>query len=58
MIALIQSLTSFPSAVQSKQLSKLLDEDPEVMERRAKLVQRLELYRSAQAEIDAVAWAK
>ena len=58
MIALIQSLTSFPSAVQSKQLSKLLDEDPEVMERRAKLVQRLELYRSTQAEIDAVAWAK
>ena len=58
MIALIQSLTSFPSAVQSKQLSKLLDEDPEVMERRAKLLQRLELYRSAQAEIDAVAWAK
>jgi len=44
--------------VQTKQLSKLLDEDPEVMERRAKLVQRLELYRSAQAEIDAVAWAK
>jgi len=58
MIALIQPLTSFPFAVQSKQLSKLLDEDPEVMERRAKLVQRLELYRSAQAEIDAVAWAK
>jgi len=44
--------------VQTKQLSKLLDEDPEVMERRAKLFQRLELYRSAQAEIDAVAWAK
>ncbi|CAM0150626.1 unnamed protein product [Urochloa decumbens] len=45
-------------ARETKQLSKLLDEDPEVMERRAKLAQRLELYRSAQAEIDAVAWAK
>ncbi|OEL18666.1 Dynamin-related protein 5A [Dichanthelium oligosanthes] len=45
-------------ARETKQLSKLLDEDPEVMERRAKLAQRLELYRSAQAEIDAVARAK
>jgi chaperonin cofactor prefoldin len=44
--------------VQTKQLSKLLDEDPEVMERRAKLAKRLELYRSAQAEIEAVAWAR
>nr|CAD1834633.1 unnamed protein product [Ananas comosus var. bracteatus] len=41
-----------------KQLSSLLDEDPAVMERRASLAKRLELYRSAQAEIDAVAWAK
>ncbi|KAF8676303.1 hypothetical protein HU200_047180 [Digitaria exilis] len=45
-------------ARETKQLSKLLDEDPEVMEHRAKLAQRLELYRSAQAEIDAVAWTK
>ncbi|KAF0926241.1 hypothetical protein E2562_022070 [Oryza meyeriana var. granulata] len=41
-----------------KQLSKLLDEDPAVMERRTNLAKRLELYRSAQAEIDAVAWSK
>ncbi|KAF0916872.1 hypothetical protein E2562_014611 [Oryza meyeriana var. granulata] len=41
-----------------KQLSKLLDEDPAVMERRANLAKRLELYRSAQAEIDSVAWAR
>ncbi|XP_068644297.1 dynamin-related protein 5A [Aristolochia californica] len=41
-----------------KQLGKLLDEDPAVMERRAALSKRLELYRSAQAEIDAVAWSK
>uniref|UniRef100_A0A0D9V465 GED domain-containing protein n=1 Tax=Leersia perrieri TaxID=77586 RepID=A0A0D9V465_9ORYZ len=41
-----------------KQLSKLLDEDPVVMERRVNLARRLELYRSAQAEIDAVAWTR
>jgi hypothetical protein len=44
--------------MQMKQLSKLLDEDPAVMERRSNLAKRLELYRSAQAEIDAVAWSK
>lgn len=41
-----------------KQLSALLNEDPAVMERRSSLVKRLELYRSAQAEIDAVSWSK
>ncbi|KAK1257108.1 hypothetical protein QJS04_geneDACA023407 [Acorus gramineus] len=41
-----------------KQLAKLLDEDPAVMERRTALAKRLELYRSAQSEIDAVAWSK
>lgn len=41
-----------------KQLSSLLDEDPAVMQRRTSLAKRLELYRSAQAEIDAVAWSK
>ncbi|KAK1302038.1 hypothetical protein QJS10_CPB12g00844 [Acorus calamus] len=41
-----------------KQLDKLLDEDPAVMERRTALAKRLELYRSAQSEIDAVAWSK
>jgi hypothetical protein len=44
--------------MQMKQLSKLLDEDPAVMERRTNLAKRLELYRSAQSEIDAVAWSK
>ncbi|XP_074586843.1 dynamin-related protein 5A [Curcuma longa] len=43
---------------ESKQLGSLLDEDPAIMERRAALAKRVELYRSAQAEIDAVAWAK
>lgn len=44
--------------VQAKQLGSMLDEDPAIMERRAALAKRLELYRSAQAEIDAVAWSK
>ncbi|URE28054.1 GED [Musa troglodytarum] len=43
---------------ETKQLGSLLDEDPAIMERRTALAKRLELYRSAQAEIDAVAWAK
>ncbi|GFY81521.1 DYNAMIN-like 1B [Actinidia rufa] len=41
-----------------KQLGKLLDEDPAIMQRRINLAKRLELYRAAQSEIDAVAWAK
>ncbi|GMY15270.1 dynamin-related protein 5A isoform X4 [Fagus crenata] len=43
---------------ESKHLAKLLDEDPAIMQRRANLAKRLELYRSAQSEIDAVAWSK
>ncbi|EOX95705.1 DYNAMIN-like 1B isoform 2 [Theobroma cacao] len=43
---------------ETKQLAKLLDEDPAVMQRRTNLAKRLELYRSAQAEIDTVAWSK
>ncbi|EPS72482.1 phragmoplastin [Genlisea aurea] len=43
---------------ESKQLGKLLDEDPEVMKRRTSLGKRLELYRAAQAEIDTVAWSR
>ncbi|KAK4741243.1 hypothetical protein SAY87_024831 [Trapa incisa] len=41
-----------------KYLSSLLNEDPAIMERRTQLAKRLELYRSAQAEIDTVAWSK
>ncbi|KAI5329198.1 hypothetical protein L3X38_028595 [Prunus dulcis] len=44
--------------LETKQLSSLLNEDPAIMERRSALTKRLELYRSAQAEIDSVAWAK
>ncbi|RVX04134.1 Dynamin-related protein 5A [Vitis vinifera] len=44
--------------LEPKQLASLLNEDPAVMARRTALAKRLELYRSAQAEIDAVAWSK
>ncbi|XP_062087076.1 phragmoplastin DRP1B [Humulus lupulus] len=43
---------------ETRQLASLLDEDPAVMKRRTSLAKKLELYRSAQAEIDAVAWSK
>ncbi|XP_073270845.1 dynamin-related protein 5A-like [Primulina huaijiensis] len=43
---------------EGRQLGTLLDEDPAVMQRRLSLAKRLELYRSAQAEIDSVAWSK
>ncbi|KAL0724558.1 hypothetical protein Bca4012_039157 [Brassica carinata] len=39
-------------------LSKLLDEDPAVQQRRTSIAKRLELYRSAQTDIEAVAWSK
>lgn len=45
-------------AKEGKQLGKLLDEDPAIMQRRVNLAKRLELYRAAQTEIDSVAWAK
>lgn len=54
----ISSNSSLNLTLQTKQLGSLLDEDPAIMERRTALAKRLELYRSAQAEIDAVAWAK
>lgn len=44
--------------LEPKQLASLLNEDPAVMARRTALAKRLELYRSAQAEIVAVAWSK
>ncbi|TYH84808.1 hypothetical protein ES332_D02G221000v1 [Gossypium tomentosum] len=44
--------------LEQKRLSALLNEDPAIMECRSALVKRLELYRSAQAEIDTVAWSK
>ncbi|KAG2258693.1 hypothetical protein Bca52824_077987 [Brassica carinata] len=42
--------------LQGKQLGLLLDEDPALMGRRVECAQRLELYKKARDEIDAVAW--
>ncbi|KAL7125691.1 hypothetical protein ABFS83_14G133300 [Erythranthe nasuta] len=43
---------------EARQLGKLLDEDPAIMQRRLSIAKRLELYRAAQSEIDSVAWSK
>ncbi|KAF7828523.1 dynamin-related protein 1E-like [Senna tora] len=43
---------------EGKQLAELLDEDPALMERRQQCSKRLELYKSARDEIDAVSWSK
>ncbi|XP_059651240.1 dynamin-related protein 5A-like [Cornus florida] len=42
---------------EGKQLGSLLDEDPAIMQRRVSIAKRLDLYRSAQTEMDAVAWS-
>ncbi|KAH9625232.1 hypothetical protein KSS87_004513 [Heliosperma pusillum] len=42
---------------EARLLGKLLDEDPAIMQRRQNLSKRLELYRTAQSEIDAITWA-
>lgn len=44
--------------LQGKQLGLLLDEDPALMGRRLECAQRLELYKKARDEIDAVAWVR
>ena len=54
----VYCITNLLFPVQQKRLSSLLNEDPAIMERRSALAKRLELYRSAQAEIDTVAWSK
>ncbi|CAI0459353.1 unnamed protein product [Linum tenue] len=41
---------------EKEQLGAMLDEDPQLMERRTQLAKRLELYKSARDEIDSVAW--
>ncbi|WVZ13517.1 hypothetical protein V8G54_011083 [Vigna mungo] len=41
-----------------KRLSSLFNEDLAIMERQSAFANRLELYRSTQDEIDAVAWSK
>ncbi|XP_059281480.1 phragmoplastin DRP1C [Lycium ferocissimum] len=41
---------------EKEQLGKMLDEDPSLMSKRESIAKRLELYKSARDEIDAVAW--
>ncbi|KAJ8444708.1 hypothetical protein Cgig2_030382 [Carnegiea gigantea] len=41
---------------EARALGRMLDEDPAVIQRRTSLQRRLELYRTAQAEIDAITW--
>lgn len=42
--------------IQKEELGKMLDEDPTLMGKREAIAKRLELYKSARDEIDAVAW--
>ncbi|KAI4364690.1 hypothetical protein MLD38_020747 [Melastoma candidum] len=56
--SLLDSFFAELGAKEAKQLAKLLDEDPAIMQRRMSLAKRLELYKGAQAEIDAVSWSK
>ena len=46
------------SVLQSKELGRLLDEDPSLMSRRKAAGQRLDLLKRARDEIDAVGWGK
>ncbi|KFK43753.1 hypothetical protein AALP_AA1G168300 [Arabis alpina] len=41
---------------EKEKLGAMLDEDPQLMDRRATLAKRLELYKQARDDIDAVAW--
>ncbi|KAI3739048.1 hypothetical protein L2E82_29414 [Cichorium intybus] len=43
---------------EGKELGDLLDEDPSLMSKRQELAKRLELYKAARDEIDAVAWVR
>ncbi|XP_017636658.2 phragmoplastin DRP1C-like isoform X2 [Gossypium arboreum] len=52
-------LTNFYAQVGSREkerLSAMLDEDPQLMDRRIQIAKRLELYISARDDIDAVCW--
>ncbi|XP_020589101.1 dynamin-related protein 1E-like isoform X2 [Phalaenopsis equestris] len=43
---------------EGKDLGKLLDEDPALMEQRQQMAKKLELYRAARQEIESVAWSR
>ncbi|KAF3556121.1 hypothetical protein F2Q69_00014560 [Brassica cretica] len=57
-LALLNYFYSQISKREGKQLGELLDEDPALMGRRLECAQRLELYKKARDEIDAVAWVR
>ena len=56
--ALLDTFYTQVGKQEGKALEKLLDEDPALMARRLAAGNRLDLLRTARAEIDAVAWAK
>lgn len=43
---------------QGRQLAQLLDENPELMERRQECAKRLQLCKAARDEIDSVSWSR
>lgn len=47
-----------PFIFQGREIAVLLDEDHALMEKRQQCAKRLELYRSARDEIDAVSWSR
>jgi hypothetical protein len=57
-LALLNYFYSQISKREGKQLGQLLDEDPALMDRRLECAKRLELYKKARDEIDAVAWVR
>lgn len=52
------SLIEFCYLLQGRQLAQLLDENPELMERRQQCAKRLQLCKAARDEIDAVSWSR
>lgn len=54
----VSNLIFWSEISQGKQLGQLLDEDPALMGRRLECAKRLELYKKARDEIDAVAWVR
>ncbi|CAN8264023.1 unnamed protein product [Cochlearia groenlandica] len=57
-LALLNYFYGQISKREGKQLGQLLDEDPALMDRRLDCAKRLELYKKARDEIDAVAWVR
>ncbi|KAF6150776.1 hypothetical protein GIB67_020859 [Kingdonia uniflora] len=54
--ALLNQFYAHVGRREKKQLGQMLDEDPQLMEKREQIAKRLELYKAARDEIDSVAW--